>query len=536
VTSTEAAGGPSPTAAPPGARPRRPWPLAAEATLLAAAGALQTLAFVHTAAWALPIATLALLVWRLDAATPRRAALLGWLYGTAWLAAGTWWLFISMHRYGGLPAPLAAAAVAALSAALSLYLALAAAAYARWRSADGRGALDAPLFAALWLLAELARGVLFTGFPWVAAGYSQVDAPLAAVAPWLGVYGLGALMALAAAGAVQLLRTRGRRWGAATTAAAVVALAHAGPADFTTPTGTLEAALLQTDVPQDEKFATEHLPANLVWVQRELLRATAPLVVAPETAVPLLPDQLKEFAPGYWEELQAHFAVPGRAALVGVPLGDFENGYTNSVVGLSAAHLAQPHRYDKWHLVPFGEFIPTGFRWFTTLMNIPLGDFARGVTHPPPFEALGQRFGPNICYEDLFGEELARRFTDVRTAPTVMVNLSNIGWFGDTIAIAQHLHISRLRTLELQRPMLRSTNTGATAVIDHRGEVTAMLPPHTRGVLVAPVEGREGLTPYARWVSRGGLWPLALGAAAVLGAVLWRAGSGAGRRRGAASD
>ena len=538
MTSTEAAGGPSPVAPPaaPAPAPRRPWPLAAEAALLAAAGAVQTLAFVHTAAWALPIATLALLVWRLDAATPRRAALLGWLYGTAWLAAGTWWLFISMHRYGGLPAPLAAAAVAALSAALSLYLALAAAAYARWRSADGRGAFDAPLFAALWLLAELARGVLFTGFPWVAAGYSQVDAPLAAVAPWLGVYGLGALMALAAAGAVQLLRTRGRRWGAATAAAAVVALAHAGPADFTTPTGTLEAALLQTNVPQDEKFATEHLPANLVWVQRELLRATAPLVVAPETAVPLLPDQLREFAPGYWEQLQAHFAVPGRAALVGVPLGDFERGYTNSVVGLSAAHLAEPHRYDKWHLVPFGEFIPTGFRWFTRLMNIPLGDFARGVRHPPPVAALGQRFGPDICYEDLFGEELARRFADARTAPTVMVNLSNIGWFGDTIAIDQHLHISRLRTLELQRPMLRSTNTGATAAIDHRGQVTAFLPPHTRGVLVAPVEGREGLTPYARWVSRLGLWPLALGAAAVLAVVLLRAGKGAGRRRGAASD
>lgn len=495
-------------------RPRRAWPGWADAVLAAALGALQTLAFVHTAAWALPIATLAWLVWRLDAAAPRRAALLGGLYGTAWLAAGTWWLFVSMHRYGGLPAPLAAAAVAALSAALSLYLALAAALYARWRRGDGG---DAVLFAALWLLAELARGVLFTGFPWVASGYAQVDAPLAALAPWLGVYGIGAVAALAAAGTVQLLRSRGRQWGALTAAAAVVAAAQVAPAEFTRPTGTLEAALLQTDVPQDEKFAAEHLPANLMWVRAELLRATAPLVVAPETAVPLLPEQLKELAPGYWEQLQAHFADRSggdRAALVGVPLGDFERGYTNSVVGLTAG---SPYRYDKWHLVPFGEFIPTGFRWFTNLMNIPLGDFARGVTHPPPFAALGQRFGPNICYEDLFGEELARRFADAATAPTVMVNLSNIGWFGQTIAIDQHLHISRLRTLELQRPMLRATNTGATAAIDHRGAVTAVLPPHTRGVLTAPVEGREGLTPFARWAAHLGLWPLALAAAGVLG-------------------
>jgi apolipoprotein N-acyltransferase len=287
------------------------------------------------------------------------------------------------------------------------------------------------------------------------------------------------------------------------------------PAGFTTPTGTVEVALLQTDVPQDEKFAAEHLPANLLWVHGELLRATAPLVVAPETAVPLLPDQLKEFAPGYWEQLQAHFAVPGRAALVGVPLGDLERGYTNSVVGLSAA-VAQPYRYDKWHLVPFGEFIPTGFRWFTNLMNIPLGDFARGVTHPPPFVALGQRFGPNICYEDLFGEELARRFADAGTAPTVLVNISNIGWFGQTIAVDQHLHISRLRSLELQRPMLRATNTGATAVIDHRGAITASLPPHLRGVLTATVEGRDGQTPFATWASRFGLWPLVLAAVAIV--------------------
>jgi apolipoprotein N-acyltransferase len=208
--------------------------------------------------------------------------------------------------------------------------------------------------------------------------------------------------------------------------------------------------------------------------------------------------------------------VPGRAALVGVPLGDFERGYTNSVVGLSAEALAQPYRYDKWHLVPFGEFIPTGFRWFTNLMNIPLGDFARGVTHPPPFVALGQRWGPNICYEDLFGEELARRFTTAAAAPTVLVNVSNIGWFGETIAVDQHLHISRLRTLELQRPMIRATNTGATAVIDHQGVVAASLPPHLRGVLTAPVEGRDGLTPFARWASALGLWPLALLALAVL--------------------
>ena len=483
----------------------------------AALGALQTLAFVHTWAWPLPVLTLAWLVWQWDRSSPRRAALLGWCYGSAWLCAGVWWLFISMHRYGGLPAPLAAGAVFALSAALSLYLAAAAAGYARWRRGT---AADAALFAALWLLAELARAIIFTGFPWLAVGYSQIDAPLAALAPGLGVYGMGAVMAALAVGAVQLLRSRGRQWGAAAAAAALVLAAIATPTDFTQPAGDFSVALLQTNVKQDEKFAAERLPETLAWVARELMSARVDLVLAPETAVPLLPFQLKDFAPGYWEMLQTHFAVPGRAALVGVPLGDFDRGYTNSVVGLSSAGAG--YRYDKWHLVPFGEFIPTGFRWFTEMMNIPLGDFSRGVLNPPSFAVGGQRVGPNICYEDLFGEELAQRFRDAASAPTVLANISNIGWFGETIAVAQHLNISRLRTLELQRPMLRATNTGATAVIDHQGRVSAELAPHTRGVLLARVQGRQGLTPFAWWAARWSLWPLVLLAVAVVVAFAWR--------------
>ena len=498
---------------------RRLAPL--ELFAIAALGALQTLAFVHTALWPLPLAAMAALVWRLNAATPGRAALLGWCYGTAWLCAGTWWLYISMHRYGGLPAPLAAAAVFALSAALSLYLAAACAAYARWRRG---GAADVALFAALWLLAELARGLLFTGFPWVAAGYAMVDAPLAALAPWLGVYGIGAVMAALAAGGVvawRAARSGGLRPVALALAAplGLVLAAMTAPADFTRAAGSLQVALLQTNVAQDEKFAAEHMPEALAWVARELLESRAELVIGPETAVPLLPDQLAEFVPGYWQLLQERFRERG-AALVGVPLGDFERGYTNSVVGLSAA---AEYRYDKHHLVPFGEFIPTGFRWFTQMMNIPLGDFNRGGLNQASFAVAGQRVAPNICYEDLYGEELAQRFANAATAPTLMANISNIGWFGNTAVLPQHLNISRLRTLELQRPMLRATNTGATAVIDHRGVVTAQLAPHTRGVLLATAQGREGITPFAWWAARWGLWPLVLLAGVtVLLCVWWR--------------
>lgn len=482
----------------------------------ALAGALFSLPFVHTAAWWGSIVLLAGLAAVLRRLPPARAAWLGWGFGTGWLAAGTWWLYISMHVYGGLPAPLAVLAVLALSAALSLYLGGAMAAFAAWRS--GRVLADALLFGACWLLAELARGVLFTGFPWIATGYAQVDGPLASLAPWVGVYGIGAVVAVLAAllaGALAAPRPR-VRWAGAAAVVALVAAAPLAGHDFSRPTQRLTVTLLQTNVAQDEKFAAEHLPQALAWLQEALHAAGGDLVVAPETAIPLLPEQLGDEA---WRSIVAPFVGGERAALVGLPLGSFEAGYTNSVAGLSSEAAARPggfYRYDKHHLVPFGEFIPTGFRWFVDMMAIPLGDFSRGPLVAPSFGVRGERIAPNICYEDVFGEELAQRFADPAAAPTIFANLSNIGWFGDTIAIDQHLQMSRLRTLELQRPMIRATNTGATSVIDHRGVVQAALPRFTQGTLVHEVEGRDGLTPFVRWAARFGLGPLWLGAATVI--------------------
>jgi apolipoprotein N-acyltransferase len=296
--------------------------------------------------------------------------------------------------------------------------------------------------------------------------------------------------------------------------------------DRTESAGHVPVSLVQTAVSQDEKFSAQAMPQALQWLAQALAQSRGQLVVAPETAVPLLPADLP---PEVWADLRAPFEGTGRAALLGLPLGSFEAGYTNSVVGLGSRVGARSgtadYRYDKHHLVPFGEFIPRGFRWFVDMMNIPLGDFNRGALGAPSFEALGQRWAPNICYEDLFGEELARRFEDPAHAPTVMVNVSNIAWFGNTIAIDQHLHISRMRSLELQRPMIRATNTGPTVVIDHLGQVRQGMKPHQQGVLEGVVEGRTGLTPFARWSSAWGAWPL-------VGLGLLLVGLGAVARRG----
>jgi apolipoprotein N-acyltransferase len=446
------------------------------------------------------------------AEAPRTAAITAWLYGSVWLVGATGWMYVSLHRYGGLPSWLAGLAVLALCMALSLYLAAAGWAWARWRRAVWWR--DALLFGALWLLAEMARAVIFTGFPWGASGYGMLASPLIGLAPWLGVYGLGAVWATGMAMAVLAWREPGRRvLGAAVSIVLVLlagALALTDVPSFTSRHGKpLSVTLLQGNVPQDEKFIPEHQVPMLMWHGGELVQAKGTLVVAPETAIPLLPFQLPE---GYWDQILTAFGpTSGRYALVGAPLGNFEVGYTNSVAGLSGDASLKPegiYRYNKHHLVPFGEFIPVGFRWFVDLMEMPLGDFTRGPVAAPPFDVADQRIGPNICYEDLYGEELATRFVQPSRAPTIFANVSNLAWFGEQVAIHQHLVIARMRSLEFQLPTVRATNTGATVVIDQQGHVTHSLPTNTRGVLEAVVQGRSGVTPFAWWASRWALWPL----------------------------
>ena len=470
----------------------------------------------------------------------RRGFRRGWLLATVWLASTFWWLYISMHVYGGMLSGVAALAVLLLAGALALYYALAC---GLWLALQGpTRAGGSLLFAALWLLAELCRGVLFTGFPWGALGYAHVEGPLAGWAPWIGVYGIGFLACwLAALLALRQLHGRNAsvRQGLLTSAT-VVLLLFAGIAlregvnpGLTTPAGDkpLGVELMQGNIPQDEKFVPSGgIEAALVWYGEQLAAAQAPLVLLPETALPILPTQLP---PGYWQAMQQRFAMGEQAALIGTPAGTFETGLANAVVGMvpGGAVLAgsqplsevlmppssQPeYRYLKQHLVPFGEFVPYGFQWFVDMMVMPLGNFLRGDANQPRLLWQGQRIQPNICYEDLFGEELAVSFTDPGQAPTILANVSNIAWFGDSVAIDQHRHISRMRAMELGRPMLRATNTGSTAIIDHLGQVQQELPRLERGVLRGQVQGREGLTPFARWAGQLGLWPLWLLGAALL--------------------
>jgi apolipoprotein N-acyltransferase len=232
------------------------------------------------------------------------------------------------------------------------------------------------------------------------------------------------------------------------------------------------------------------------------------LVIAPETAIPLQPQQLpKGFLDQIKPSQEGGEQAPQQAILIGLPLGGLQQGYTNSVVAFTSK-AQTPWQYDKHHLVPFGEFTPQGMQWFTDMMSIPLGDFKKGLVNTPSFSWRQQEIAANICYEDLFTEELAKRFDGTHPAPTIWVNFSNLAWFGDTLAMDQHLHISRMRALEFERPFVKSSNTGITAVVNHKGVVTHQLDRLKPGVLLAEVEGRTGTTPYAYWSARWGVLPI----------------------------
>jgi apolipoprotein N-acyltransferase len=474
-------------------------------------GALTVAGFAPFGIYPLPVLTLALLaaLWQ-RAASPRRAAAIGFAYGLGLFLAGVSWVYVSLHDFGAMPMPLAALTTLLFCAYLALFPAA-----AGWLAAamplPGCARL-ALWFPAVWTLLEWTRGWLFTGFPWLAFGYSQVPAgPLAGYAPLLGIYGV-TLAAAATAGLLVIL------WSAATDGRRRVEGAQGSlpwfrfilhPSAFilaalwlggwglkqiawTSPAGApVSVSLLQGNVPQDLKWRPERVQPTLENYRRLALSATSRLIVLPETALPLFLDDVPA---EYLAELAAHAQKLDGDILIGLPERVSRDEYYNSMLSFGAS---PPQRYRKSHLVPFGEFIPLRplLGGIVSALAIPLQDFSRGAADQQPLEIAGQRVAVNICYEDAFGEEIIRQLPQA----TLLVNASNVAWFGRSIAPRQHLQISQARALETGRYMLRATNTGVTAVIDQRGRVVKSAPEFRRAIVSHDVPGFQGATPYVRW-------------------------------------
>jgi apolipoprotein N-acyltransferase len=455
-------------------------------------GALVPLAFApfHLAFVApLSLATLFLL-W-LDA-RPGRAAWRGWLYGLALFGFGVSWVHESF-QFSQVALPLAILLTALFVVYLAAFPALLGYLLARF-SSGSRWVRVVILFPAAWVLTEWLRGWFLTGFTWLQLGYSQLDWPLAGLAPWLGVQGVGWGVALSAGLVVKTLLGAGRpRWPYVLVLAALWSGAWVlGQVSWTQSSGPVtRVALVQGNVTQDMKWRPDQRQPTLNrYLSMTRRHWEADLVVWPETAVPAFRHQATDFLAELAREAQGH----GAELLVGIPVKDQDAGrYYNSVVVVGA----QPGLYQKRHLVPFGEYLPLKdlLGPVVDFMHIPMSDFSAGAPEQPVLQVAGHRVGVSICYEDAFGEEVI----DALPQATLLVNVSNDAWFGDSIAPAQHLQMARMRALETGRYMLRATNTGISAIIGPTGGLLGVAPQFEAYTLTGEARAMQGATPYVRF-------------------------------------
>lgn len=475
------------------------------------------------------------LVFRLALQAPSvgSAARIGFFFGLGWFGVGVSWIYLSLHGHGDLAAPLAILATAALASLLAVFPAGALAAGAA--AGQAHSARRAVALAAAWTLSDWLRGIAFTGFPWLATGYAHTDGPLSGYAPVVGVYGVGAVAALSVALALWALRGlavshaapvapgafRRRTLAAAAALLLCAGLLGTGQAlrqlNWSQDQGRpIRVRLVQGNIAQDLKFGEgglnraldRYMPALAAHVPQASVSATDPprgpaaaqtggpdLIVFPESAFPVPVNDLPDYV---LQILGDEDQRAGAALVFGAFILERGSRYFNSAIGLGT-NSVDPQRYSKRHLVPFGEFIPFGMHWFVQMLQIPIGDQEAGDQYQMPMSLAGQQIAVNICFEDLFGAEILAAWHDPQHQPTLLLNLSNLAWFDDSIALPQHLQISRMRALETARPLLRATNTGVTAVIDERGRVRAQLPTQTDGLLEAVVQGKIGTDPFIRW-------------------------------------
>ncbi|GAB1624127.1 apolipoprotein N-acyltransferase [Agarivorans albus] len=439
---------------------------------------------------------------------------LGFCYGLGWFGYGIHWVHVSMAEFGGMPLIVSLALMALLVAYLALYPAFSCWLANKWQG-PRRLAFFLLWFPACWLLGEWLRSWVLTGFPWLQPGYSQIDSPLSTIAPVFGLYGVTWLVLLIAASAALILVNKGKvRWVACLTIALplVLGLTFKG-VSWTQAQDSLKVALVQGNVPLDIKWLPQHRAASLVMYQQETAAIEdADVIVWPESAIAALEYEVIDFL----HDLDGQLLNKQQALITGVIAHNLQNNqYYNALITLgqqteeagasSAYYYENPNRYYKNHLLPIGEFVPFEqlLRPLAPFFNLPMSSFNRGDTMQQNLEVKGHQWLAAICYEIAFGELLRPQFTPETDA---IITVSNDAWFGTSIGPQQHLEIAQMRALEFGRPVVRSTNTGVTAIIDRFGNIQQRAPEYQQLTLTDDVTPATGITPYQRF----GLWPVAL--------------------------
>ena len=485
------------------------------------AGACVPLAFSPVGFFPFAVLSPAVLFYCWLRASPRQALISGYWFGVGMFGVGVSWVAVSCYRFGGMGLLLSAATTLLFVLFLALYPAL-----LGWLSRRYFSSLSDRLYLlllapALWVFIEWVRGWLFTGFPWLSLGYSQTDSPLIGIAPLLGTYGVSWAVALSAGLLVFIFIEKNQQRIIALAALVVLWLVAGGlwQIDWSQAKGSpITASLIQGNVPQNIKWRPEQrAPTIDLYTRLSRDRWDRDIVIWPETALPAYYHQAKSFL-----EKMARDAYKngGASLLVGLPILSEQNDsqYYNGVVRVAAnaAGEVSTQIYRKSHLVPFGEYIPfkSVLGRLLDILQVPMADFSRGAADQTLLSVGDNKIGMSICYEDAFGDETIRALPEA----SLLVNVSNDAWFGDSFAPHQHLQMARMRTIETSRPMLRATNNGVSAMIDHRGKILATSPQFKVAVLDGTIQPQQGATPY----SRVGNWPVLFALLLVLGMCILR--------------
>ncbi len=462
------------------------------------AGALLPLAFSPFDLFPLAVLAPAVLFRAWLNVPPRRAFRRGWLFGAGMFGVGVSWIYVAIHDFGHSNIFTAVLLTGGFVAFLALFPALLGYLATRLFPAQTPRSKTLKLLAAFpaaWTLFEWIRGWILTGFPWLNLGNSQIDAPLAGLAPVVGVYGVSLATAFSAALLVYVVRaTSGARWRALILLVMLWGLAGLlGRIEWTQPHGkSLHVSLIQGNIPQDIKWRPEQQQGTLdLYADLTRRHWSSDIILWPEAALSLF---YHEVADNYLAQLQSEARTHGADLLIGLPVLDQTTGrYYNSMMSLGSSQGF----YHKRHLVPFGDYVPlqNWLRGLIGFFDLPMSGFSPGPADQRLLEVAGQKVGVSICYEDVFGEEVIRNLPEA----SLLVNATNNAWYGDSLAPPQHLQMSRMRALETGRPVLRVTTNGISAIINPKGKIVARSPQFETYVLSGESQPMQGLTPYARF-------------------------------------
>jgi len=449
--------------------------------------------------WPIAIISMAALFISLPYQTPKNAFKRAVIYGLGMFGTGISWVFISMHSFGDVSLLFAMIGTALFCALNAVVFALP---FILCALIPQRQALWFVALPAIWVISEWARSWVLTGFPWLYAGYSHTDTWLNGWAPIGGVLLLSYFTAVIATVLAQSrLHKNLHQSVAAFSLIAVLFLCGLAlqKINWTEPVDKpISVALIQPNVDQSDKWSL----AMRSQILQNLVSQTQPywgadIIIWPEGAIPVLYTQVTNFLNMIHQRALAHKT----ALITGLPTNSKPEGpYYNSMLALGAGHGI----YNKTRLVPFGEYIPfeTLIRGLNNFFDLPMSSFSLGSKHQQPLMAAGLNLSTAICYEIAYPDLVAKNTRNTN----IILTVSNDAWFGNSIAPYQHMQMARMRAVENAKPVIRATNNGITALVDHRGTIVSQLNQFSTGVLTGEVRPYIGETPFSKLAS----WPIVI--------------------------